>query len=97
MRGDQYFPSRTETVNVSGYANRLRQTALEQCITRRDRVKDPEDSGLIIREALAHNQPVAQLNSHLLDGLLSVAKESEVRLWSNALDLWGIINCRHYE
>ena len=61
------------------------------------RVQDPEDSGLIIRETVAHESSVVKINKHDLDGLITVSKDCQVRIWSHGLDLWGIIDCRHYE
>ena len=52
--------------------------------------------GLIIRECVGHEQAVNKLNPHNFDGLLSVAKDCQVRIWSLGLDLWGIIDCRHF-
>lgn len=57
-RGDQYFPGRTEMVNVTGYASRLRNIAQSNMQTNFKRVVDPEDSGLIIRECVAHNKAI---------------------------------------
>ena len=81
---------------MANYAERLRSIA-KMNKDRRDRAKDPEDAGLIIRESLAHRKRVDKLNPHGYDGLLSISKDCQVRVWSKSLDLWGIIDCRHYE
>ena len=52
---------------------------------------------MIVRECLAHEKAVTQINKHGFEGLLTVAQDCQVRIWSQALDLWGIIDCRHYE
>ena len=64
---------------------------------RRDDPRDPEDSGLIIREVVAHELGVSKINLHAFDGLISIGKDCQVRIWSYGLDLWGIIDCRHYD
>ena len=61
------------------------------------RIQDPEDSGLIIRECVAHDRSITKINEHELGGLITVSKDCQVRIWSHGLDLWGIINCKHYE
>lgn len=95
-RGDQYFPNRTEEVNAVSYAQRLRKFVHDNNLTQKDRVKDPEDTGLIIRETVAHEKSIMKLNPHNFDGLISVSQDCEVRVWSHGLDLWGIIDCRTY-
>ena len=64
---------------------------------RRDDPRDPEDSGLVIREAVAHDKGVSKINHHNFKGLISVGKDCQVRIWSYGLDLWGIIDNRHYD
>lgn len=59
-------------------------------------MKDPEDEGLIIRECVAHEKPFTRLNPHNFDGLMSIGKDCQVRIWSYGLDLWGIIDTTHY-
>ena len=60
------------------------------------RVKDPEDAGLIIREAVGHEKGIMKLNPHNFDGMISVGQDCQVRVWSYGLDLWGIIDLKHY-
>lgn len=96
-RGDQYFPGRTETVNVSSYASRLRKAAELAYKKNCDRIKDPEDFGLIIRECVAHDKAISKLCPHNFDGLMSIGKDCQVRIWSHGLDLWGIIDSKNYE
>ena len=61
------------------------------------RIQDPEDSGLIIREVVAHDRGITGINEHDLGGLITVSKDSQVRIWSHGLDLWGKIDCTHYD
>ena len=83
---------------MSSYANRLRNIAQMNKKMRRDRPKDPEDTGLIIREAIAHNNGVAKMSPHDFGGLITVGKhDCQVRIWSYSLDLWGVIDGRTYE
>ena len=96
IRGDQYFPNRSEKVNASGYASRLRTIAISN-LRQRTNVQDPEDSGMIIRECVGHSKTITKLNYHNFDGLISIGNDNQVRIWSFGLDLWGIIDCRHYE
>ena len=64
VRADAYNPNRSEQINVSGYAMRLRNSALELMRNRRGDPRDPEDSGLVIREVVAHDKGVSKLNQH---------------------------------
>ena len=74
-RGEQYFPGRTESVNVQGYADRMRNVAE---LTRKKssvQVQDPEDMGLIIREVVAHESGIKKVNPHAFEGLITVGKD----------------------
>ena len=53
---------------------------------------DPEDSGVLIRQVLAHGQSIISLDSHSQGGLISCSKDCQVRIWSHYLDLWGVID-----
>ena len=64
VRADHYNPNRSEQINVSGYAMRLRNSALELMRNRRGDPRDPEDSGLVIREVVAHDKGVTKINLH---------------------------------
>ena len=46
---------------------------------------------------MAHDASVSKINYHHQDGLITISKDCQVRVWSYSLDLWGIIDCRHYE
>jgi len=96
VRGDQYFPGRSERVNVSGYASRLRKIA-KQNKGLRGVIRDPEDTGMTIREVVGHREAVQKINPHNFDGIISIGKDFQVRIWSHGLDLWGVIDCRHYD
>lgn len=76
VRGDQYFPNRSEKVNASGYASRLRKIAQDNKAKNRVQVEDPEDSGMIIRECVGHSKSVNQINFHNFDGLISVGQDN---------------------
>ena len=58
---------------------------------------DPEDTGLLIRECLAHRKSVTKLNKHSFNGIISIGQDYMVKVWSHGLDLWGVIDCRYYE
>ena len=62
MRADAYNPNRAEKVNVSGYAMRLRNSALALMRNIKGDPRDPEDSGLVIREVMAHDKGVYKIN-----------------------------------
>ena len=41
--------------------------------------RDPEDSGLIIRETVGHRKEITKLNQHNFNGLISVGNDCMVR------------------
>ena len=59
--------------------------------------RDPEDTGLIIRETAGHRKEITKLNQHNFNGLISVGNDCMVRIWSHGLDLWGVVDCRNYD
>ena len=61
------------------------------------RARDPEDTGMIIREALGHKKEITKLNPHNFGGIISSSQDYMVKIWSHGLDLWGTIDCRHYD
>lgn len=58
---------------------------------------DAEQSGLLIRECIGHSKEISKINQHNFNGLISLGKDCIVKVWSHGLDLWGIIDSRHYE
>ena len=59
--------------------------------------RDPEDSGLIIRECVGHKKEITKINQHNFNGLISLGNDHMVKIWSHGLDLWGTIDSRHYD
>jgi hypothetical protein len=74
QRGDQFFPNRKEFVNVATYSGRLRKTA-QMSSFRNSKPYDPEDSGTLIRQVLAHRLSIISLDKHSSGGLISCSKD----------------------
>ena len=57
-------------------------------------LKNPELSGIFIREVKAHNECIVSLSSINLDigGLVTCSTDQQVKIWSLSLDLWGTID-----
>ena len=58
---------------------------------------DPNMTGLLIREAKAHNEVITSLEKMVLSdfkGIVTCSKDNRVRTWSNGLDLLGSLNQR---
>ena len=91
QKKDTFFPNRKEFVNVNAYAKRMQKIAKMGQFRETERY-DPEDSGALIRQVLAHKQSIINIEKHSQGGLISCSKDCQVRVWSFTLDLWGIID-----
>lgn len=95
-RGDQYNTLRTEMVNVKSFASQIRKLSRINMF-RLPKRTDPEDSGVIVRQAMGHSKTLTHLDKNTLDGLISCGKDFKVKIWSRGLDVWGVINMRSYD
>ena len=89
----QFYPGRVEKIDVSGYA----QSIVEQCSlvdpSTYEEI-DPDSSGIVLMEVLAHKGPVKHLSFSRDRGLISCGdRDRKVRVWNPlTMDLDGIIN-----
>ena len=87
-----FFPSRSERINLTSTAQFARKDA--KVLNDVSLELDPFYSGVLLREAQSNMDAVTQLYLSEVSGLISCCpKEQEVTIWDPfTLNVWGVIN-----
>ncbi len=87
-----YYPSRSERINLTSTAHFARKDAKVQ--NNFSLELDPFFSGVLLREAQSNIDAVTSINLSEVSGLITCCpKEQEVTIWDPfTLNVWGVIN-----